>query len=100
MLPPPPRRVSPSDIARYFFHDCERFLRYRAGRDRAADEGIPDYDFDRSPLMRAILESGYRWEEEVVTRLLAGRAHVAPGGGELHGRRFGFDDTVALLRTA
>ena len=25
-----PFRTSPSAIARYFFHDCERFLRYQA----------------------------------------------------------------------
>lgn len=101
MTPSRSRRISPSDVARYFFHNCERFLRYRAS-DKAekASAGIPDHDFDRSPLMRAIMESGNRWEEEVVTRLLKGRVHIASGDGELNQRRFKFDETVALLRTA
>lgn len=96
-----PRRISPSDVARYFFHDCERFLRYRgSGKSEKVLAGIPDNDFDRSPLMRAIMESGNRWEEEVVTRLLKGRTHVAPGDGELSQRRFTVDETMALLRSA
>src|SRR5262249_33719594 len=61
---------------------------------------IPDHDFDRSPLMRAIMESGNRWEEEVVNRLLKGRAYVADGDGELNKRRFPYDETVSLLRSA
>src|SRR5262249_16150852 len=59
-----------------------------------------DHDFDRSPLMRAILESGCRWESEVVTQLLAGRVHIAKGDVELHQRRHSFDETIALLRSA
>jgi hypothetical protein len=91
-------RISPSDVARYFFHDCERFLRFRtSSKAEKAASGIPDHDFDRSLLMRAILESGCRWEEEVVTRLLNGNVHIAPGDGDLNLRRFTFDETIALL---
>lgn len=98
MVPAIPRRVSPSDIARYFFHDCERFLRFRVAStaERAAWH-IPKHEFDRSPLMQAILSSGYRWEEEVVGKLLDGKVHVAAGEGELNRKRFGLDDTLALL---
>ena len=96
-----PRRVSPSDVARYFFHDCERFLRYRVStKAERISANIPDRDFDHSPLMRAIMESGNRWEEEVVTRLLKGQIHAAPGDGELHQRRFTLEQTVSLLRSA
>ena len=96
----PPFRTNPSDIARYFFHDCERFLYYSAvDPSRRQREGIPKPDFDHSPLVEAILASGYRWEEEVVSRLLAGRVVIASGPGELHTRRLPPSRTLRGLRT-
>jgi DNA replication ATP-dependent helicase Dna2 len=95
-----PFHVTPTLVARYFFQDCERYLRYRAaGRDERARSGIPNRQFDHSPLMRAVLESGSRWEEEVVTRLLRGNVAVAPGHQPLPERRFSQADTLDLLRT-
>jgi hypothetical protein len=80
--PFPPFRTNPSDIARYFFHDCERFLYYTAATPpERRRQGLPKPDFDHSPLVGALLDSGHRWEEEVVRGLLAGRVVVAPGGG-------------------
>src|SRR5260370_17506456 len=94
----PPFRTSPSTIARYFFHDCERFLYYSSASPKTAKrEGIPTAEFDHSPLVAAILESGYRWEEEVVTRLLAGRLIVGPGEGTLHTRPLPPDHTLPSL---
>jgi DNA replication ATP-dependent helicase Dna2 len=71
--------LSPSRIARFYFHECERFLRYAAtpSAARAAD-GVPRPPIDTRPVTRAILESGYAWEEEVVRDLLRGRVHVGP----------------------
>jgi DNA replication ATP-dependent helicase Dna2 len=95
----PPFRLSPSTIARYFFHDCERFLYYSAATpDQRRRDGIPKPDFDQSPLVEAILESGYRWEEEVVRTHLKGRVIVAPGPGELHTRRLPPARTLRCLR--
>lgn len=97
----PPFRTSPSTVARYFFHDCERFLYYSSvGPKKAREEGVPAREFDHSPLVAAILESGYRWEEEVVQNLLAGRVVVGPGEGALHTRRLPAEQTVTLLRDA
>jgi hypothetical protein len=97
--PAPPFRVSPSTIARYFFHDCERFLRYTAATPQLRRrEGIPAPDFDQSPLVEAILASGYRWEQEVVQTRLRGRVVVAPGPGELHTRRLPPARTLRGLR--
>lgn len=97
-LPCQPFRVSPSGIGRYFFLDCDRFLRYSASppAERQAD-GIPDRGFDASPLMQEVLESGLRWEEHVVGTILAGRAAVAGGTGPLHERRFTPEETLARL---
>ena len=90
-------RTNPSAIARYFFHDCERFLYYSAaGAEQRRREGIPRAEFDRSPLVEAILESGYSWEEEVVRRL-EGRVVIGPGSGTLHTRRLPPEQTVACL---
>jgi hypothetical protein len=99
MAATPPFRTSPSTIARYFFHDCERFLYYRsAGPQLRKREGIPAPEFDQSPLVEAVLKSGYGWEEEVVSRLLKGRVVVASGTGELHTRRLSPAQTLRCLR--
>ena len=80
-----PFRTSPSAIARYFFHDCERFLYFSSVTPEERKKlGLPRPAFDHSPLVGAILESGYHWEREVVDTILRGRVVVAPGGGELH----------------
>jgi hypothetical protein len=96
-----PFQLSPSTLAQYFSRDCERYLRYRtAGKAERAASSIPERAFDSSPLMRAVLDSGYAWEEEVVRRLLTGRALVAAGAGPLHERRFSPEETLRLLRSA
>src|SRR5262245_32674288 len=87
-------------IARYFFLECDRFLRYTVtpAPDRKA-AGLPSPDFDRRPLMEDVLESGLAWEEEVVSRILGGKVSVAPGPCRLCERRFTEEQTLYLLRT-
>jgi hypothetical protein len=95
----PPFRTNPSTIARYFFHDCERFLYFSAADPkRRRQEGIPEPAFDHSPIIKAILASGFRWEEEVVSRILRGRVVVAAGEGDLHTRRLPLEQTLRCLR--
>ena len=95
----PPFRTNPSAIARYFFHDCERFLYFSSATpEQRKKEDIPTPEFDHSPLVASILESGHTWEHEVVTRLLKGRVVVAPGPGELHTRRLPPEQTLRCLR--
>ncbi len=94
-----PFRTNPSAIARYFFHDCERFLYYSAADPKLRQrEGIPSPEFDHSPLVEAILKSGFRWEEEVVEERLHGRVIIAAGSGALHTRRLPPAQTVRCLR--
>ena len=96
-----PFRTSPSAIARYFFHDCERFLRFHAaGAELQRKEGIPKREFDHSPLVKALLDSGYAWEQAVLERHIGERVFIATGDGPCHTRRFDWNQTCDLLRTA
>jgi len=95
----PPFRISPSTIARYFFHDCERFLYYTSATPQERKrQGIPKSAFDQSPLVESILASGYQWETEVVERFLKSNVVVAAGPGELHTRRLPLAQTLRSLR--
>jgi hypothetical protein len=50
MTAPPSFRTSPSTIARYFFHDCERFLYYSGADPRERKrQGLPGPDFNNNP---------------------------------------------------
>ena len=59
--------LSPSRVARYYFHECDRFLRYSATPKHLKDEeGVPPYQLDHSLLTKAILNSGFDREGEVL----------------------------------
>ncbi len=92
----PPKLISPSRIARYFFHECRRYLRYSGTpKELWESEGIPEPPFDHSPVTQAILEGGYTWEEAVVRDRLGGRVAIADSasGGRLRDRVFGAEET-------
>lgn len=98
-----PFRISPSRIARYFFHDCDRFLRFSATPPtRRKADSIPEHKPDTSPVMEAIREAGYGWEEQVVEQLLKGKVLMASGkpGTSVRERRFDRNATLHYLRTA
>lgn len=70
--------LSPHRVARYYFHECDRYLRYAATPDaRRQEEGVPPHDLDRSLVTKALLESRHAWEGEVLATHLAGRVRVA-----------------------
>lgn len=95
----PPFHISPSTIARYFFHDCERFLYYTSATPQERRrQDIPKPAFHHSPLVESILVSGSLWEREVVEQLLKGKVIVAAGLGELHTRRLPLAQTLRHLR--
>lgn len=94
--------MSPSRIARYFFHDCDTFLLFHSTLpDDRVEHGIPEGKNESQPLMEAIQHQGNRWEESAVTEYLAGqRVHVADGDCALADRFHDVDATLALLRNA
>ncbi len=98
--PAPARLISPSRIARYYFHECRRYLRYSSTPKEAWEaEGVPAPPYDHSPVTAAILEGGYTWEEEVVRSRLAGRVHLADArpGTPLKDRIHSADATRRLI---
>ena len=97
--PRAPFGVSPSTLARYFFHDCDRFLRFRATRQPSRN-GVPQRRYESGPVMAQVLDSGRTWEEQILTTHLAGRALVAEGDGALADRVWSVEESVGLLRRA
>jgi hypothetical protein len=91
--------LSPSRIARYYYLECDRYLRFMAvpSEGRAA-EGIPKPESDYSPVTRAVLTGGYVWEAEVIGTHLAGKVVLPAGEGELHERQLSYSETVEALR--
>ena len=96
-----PRFVSPSRIARYYYLECERFLRYSStsSADRL-QEAIPDTPFETRPVDRAVLERGYVWEENALAGYLGASVHVADdatGKTRVRDRTHSTGQTAALL---
>ncbi|NLM28828.1 MAG: ATP-dependent helicase, partial [Methanomicrobiales archaeon] len=90
--------LSPSLIGRFFYHDCERYLRYHATPEQERERsGIPVTVMDQSPTTRALLEAGIRWEEEVVRTKLAGWVRIPEGIGPVSDRSFSIEETFAIL---
>ncbi|HOI57549.1 MAG: AAA domain-containing protein [Methanoculleus sp.] len=90
--------LSPSLIGWFFYHDCERYLRYHATPEQEREAaGIPAVATDRSPVTQALLAAGIRWEEEVVRTKLTGRVRVPDGTGPLSGRSFSIEESFNLL---
>lgn len=95
----PLAEISPSKIGRYFFHDCERFLRFStANAERRRLEPV-ERKHEHSTVMQAVLDSGYDWERQVLGRLGAA-ALLADGTLPVHERQHSHSETVALLRIA
>ena len=69
-----PFHLSPSYIARYFYHECERYLCYHATPSQVrAAQGIPRPERAKSLGTQALLDRGYAWGEEVAQHRLQGR---------------------------
>ena len=93
--------VSPSRIARYYFHECDRYLRYTSTpKERKAEEGVPARAAHQSAIGKAILDGGFRWEERILDEFLAGRVITGTDGepgAPVHETRHDAAGTVAAL---
>ena len=90
--------LSPSLIGWFFYHDCERYLRYHATPEQERERsGIPVVAMDQSPTTRALLDAGSRWEEEVVRTKLAGRVRLPDGIGPLSDRSVSIEESFEVL---
>src|SRR4051812_30851557 len=93
--------LSPSTLARYFFQDCARFLKFRtATKEIRKRDGIPTQPFDTSAVMKALQDRGATWEEEVLREHLAGQVLVANGSGPVAQRQHSVDATLKHLSAA
>lgn len=95
----PPFNLSPSKLSRFFYHECERYLRYHATPAQERESaGIPEIKWDISPVTDAILEGGYAWEEEVIRKKLKKRAKIARGRGKLYERTHSIKNSINVLK--
>lgn len=94
----PPFSLSPSLIARFFFHDCERYLRYQTTpKVQRRKAGVPEIAWDTSPVTAAILERGYRWEEKALRQYLPGKVRIASGKRQITERVHDIASTLKHL---
>lgn len=93
-------QLNPSTLARFYFLECERYLRYTAATDRAA-EGIPAGTPDRSPVTRALVDAGRAWEAHVLETYLRDAVTGPPArSGQPTDRVLSADRTLELLASA
>src|SRR5262245_17134099 len=100
---PEPLRVSPSTLARYFFLDCERMLRYAATpASRRPSERVPPRPTRPSVLQQSVLDGGYDWEEDILRRLGKRAVVGEPGrkGAPPRERVLPYSRTLEALRQA
>lgn len=91
--------LSPSRIARYYYHECGRYLRYHATpKNRRKACGVPETEGESSPLSRAVSETAYRWEEKVLRKYLKGRVKIARGKGKIYERVFSAEESISLMK--
>ena len=73
---PPRYRLTASNLARHFKHNCDRLFRWEAvgGKDRAAvrrDEGVPEaHRLDSRPGVQLLMDAGDRFEMDRVRALV------------------------------
>lgn len=93
--------VSPSKLARFFFLECERFLRYSATPSaQRPNQGVPEKVERPSAVTEAILEGGYEWEEQVLKGLGEQAVVGQPTDGSelLRDRVLPYHDLLSHLR--
>ena len=90
--------VSPSKLARYFYHNCERQLQCAlASAEHRAQCGVSLPREEANSIVELLQDAGYGWEERVVEAHLKGPVRIAPGNGALSERAFSPNQTLDQL---
>jgi DNA replication ATP-dependent helicase Dna2 len=90
--------ISPSRLARFFYHECDRYLRFSSASSEERDAaGIPAPDRSHGASSAAVVEAGFRWEETVVGEFLGDHAITGTGGPQLRDRILAEDETRQAL---
>ena len=80
--------ISPSRLARYFYHDCERQLLVGASGNQQKGEQT-GMEEDTSLVVELLQDTGYDWEERVLEEHLKDHnVHIPPGEEKLSERFF------------
>ncbi|WP_154663455.1 bifunctional RecB family nuclease/DEAD/DEAH box helicase [Neobacillus dielmonensis] len=91
--------VSPSKIASFFYHECERFLYYHSlSKKDKLELDIPKEIIENHNANTAIMAGGIVWEEKVVTDYLADNVVIGAGDMPLSNRYIKFDALLQELK--
>jgi DNA replication ATP-dependent helicase Dna2 len=91
--------LSPSLIARFFYHNCERYLIFHSTplKERSS-AGIPLVNPKQTPVIRALLGAGNKWEESVILNKLKNDVIIPAGKGALHERSHSLEKSLEIFR--
>ncbi|MGB9929838.1 MAG: AAA domain-containing protein [Methanosarcina sp.] len=91
--------LSPSLIARFFYHNCERYLRFNATPiEIRSKAGVPVVIQNHNPVTKALLEAGNRWEEAVILNKLKNKVIIPSGEGALHERSHSIEESLQIFK--
>ncbi len=91
--------LSPSMIGRYFYHNCERYLRYHATPEKERRKlEIPDIKRNHNFVTKALLDAGIKWEANVVSTKIKNEVLIPNGYGPINERSFSIEDTILNLQ--
>ncbi|WP_041638261.1 bifunctional RecB family nuclease/DEAD/DEAH box helicase [Anoxybacillus flavithermus] len=69
--------VSPSKIASYFYHECERnFYFHSLSKDLRRNLDVPQELFEQQSINSTVLKGGIDWEETVISKYLDGQVKL------------------------
>ncbi|KKF99595.1 ATP-dependent helicase [Methanosarcina mazei] len=90
--------LSPSLIAKFFYHNCERYLRFHSTPLQMHSKvGIPVVTQNHSPVTKALIEAGNKWEETVILNKLKNNVIIPSGEGALHERSHPIETSLEIF---
>jgi DNA replication ATP-dependent helicase Dna2 len=93
--------VSPSKIASYFYHECERnFYFHSLSKDLRRELDVPEELFSQPSGQSSVLKGGIDWEETVVSTYLAGQVKLGnqPNGTSISHCYLDVKETIRELK--